>query len=255
MTATTPLLSLAAVPLWAPILLPRRRKLSWFFGIAGLGTLVACGVIWAMTTLRIRSQVALASPVAALTMPYVSTGRRTSAVTEELDRMGIGAAPATPDRHQAEVGKLLGERRKWNVILLLVDTLRADTLPPARKAKPAAFVKKGDTPFLDEWLSTSYRFKVAYSQASRTKRSIPPTFRSIDAHEDVDNLGVSLGEQARQLGLTSLAVAPEYFLMPAAERSQRLVLGFDRVAFYGHDAQEDLVTSAQSLIEGARTSR
>jgi len=249
---STTFLLLAAVPFWEAILLPRRRWTSRIFGAIGVLAMLVSGALWAMTTLRTRSQIALASPIAALAMPYVSTGRSTSAVREELDRMDLAAPARPPARHQAEVGKLLGDRRKWNVVLVLVDTLRADTLPPARKAKGAAYVKKGDTPFLDGWLSKSYRFKVAYSQASRTKRSIPPTFRSIEAHEDVENMGVPLGEQARQLGLTSLAVVPEYFLQPAAERSQRLVLSFDRLAFYGHDSQEDLVTSAKGLIDGAK---
>src|SRR5262249_30481123 len=150
---------------------------------------------------------------------------------------------------RAAVDQLLGGRRDYNVLLVIVDTLRADTLPPAR-GDGQPFATAADTPFLNDWLAQSFRFKVAYSQASRTRRSLPPTFRSTEANEDTEHVGVPLGSQISELGFVPAAVVPQYFLLPESESAQHLLIGFDRVTFYEKDHQEVVVDRARDMFDG-----
>ena len=134
-----------------------------------------------------------------------------------------------------------------SAILIVADTLRADALPPARGAG-TPFAGGGDTPFLDGWLTSTYRFADACSQASQTKGSMPPMFRSLEPFEDPTTIGVALPELMRRAGLLPVAVVPQYFLMPAQARSQQLLQGFERVAVYEKDHQEALVPQAAKLL-------
>src|SRR5690606_30888844 len=128
------------------------------------------------------SELALGSRTAALIVPLIPMPSHV--IWQELARMveRDEARVDAPDAKEA-VDRLLGGRRDYNVLLVIVDTLRADALLPAR-GEGQPFAQDGDTPFLDAWLSKSFRFRRAYSQASRTRRSLPPTFRSLEASED-----------------------------------------------------------------------
>ncbi len=125
----------------------------------------------------------------------------------------------------------LGKKPK-NVVLIVVDTLRGDALYPGDGQETAYYMQPGDTPFLDEWLSSAYRFTNAYSQASRTNRSMPPTFYSREAFEDSVQLGVPLAQRARQVGLTPVAVIPSWFTTPNADDAGSLLEGFEWVDAY-----------------------
>lgn len=140
-------------------------------------------------------------------------------------------------------GRLLGGRRDLSVLLVLVDTLRADAVIPGRgEGKP--FSRTGDTPFLDDWLARSYRFRHVVSQASCTRPSLRPTFRSLDVPDDLGRVGIALGTQARAVGLAPFAVVPPYIESDAAD----LLEGFEQVAVYTKDRQEVAVDRARDLI-------
>ena len=138
--------------------------------------------------------------------------------------------------------------RPQSVLIVLVDTLRGDALPPVRDGDEP-FGKAVATPYLDSWLQQAFRFQNAYSQASKTKASIPPMFRSLEPFEDVTNTGQALSDLARELGLRPVAVVPQYFLLPAQVHSQELLQGFESVDFYEKNQQEKLVPEARHLFE------
>ncbi len=234
-------------------LLVSRPKTRILVGGAGAGLVVAALAIVAILVPGKRSALSVGSRTAGLIVPSFSAPSRV--VAEELDAMDLRADTARKRRDtSAAVDKLLGGRRDYNVLLVIVDTLRADTLPPRRGAGQP-FATDADTPFMNEWLAKSYRFEHAYSQASRTRRSLPPTFRGLEANEDTERSGIALGTQASALGLVPAAVVPQYFLLPESESAQHLLIGFDRATFYEKDHQEVLVDRAHDMFEGLRGQR
>lgn len=135
-----------------------------------------------------------------------------------------------------------------SVLLVVVDTLRGDALPPTRTGA-RRFAAPGDTPRLDAWIDTTYRFKNAYSQSSQTKASMPSMFRSLEPFEDPLTTGVGLSDFARELGLRPVAVVPQYFLMPAQTTSQALLEGFEVVDFYEKDDQDALPKKVEGVLD------
>lgn len=125
-------------------------------------------------------------------------------------------------------------RKPKNVILIVIDAFRADALPPVRSEK-TFYQRPGDTPFFDEWLTSAYRFSNAYSQASRTNRSVPATLYSRETYEDVVQVGVPLALRARQVGLKPLAVVPDWYMLPNSKDAAKLLEGFERVETYRRD--------------------
>ena len=138
-----------------------------------------------------------------------------------------------------------------SVLFVVVDTLRADTLPPVRNGDEP-FSKAYETPVLNRWFKKSYRFSNAYSQASQTKRSLPPTFRSLEPFENPERYGMALGHFARSLGLEPVAVVPQYFLMPAQPHSQALLEGFAQVEVFEKNRQETMLPQARRLLQGLK---
>jgi hypothetical protein len=138
-----------------------------------------------------------------------------------------------------------------SVLFVVVDTLRGDALPPVRTGA-RRFAAPGDTPRLDAWIETTYRFKNAYSQSSQTKASMPSMFRSLEPFEDPLTTGVALSDFARDLGLRPVAVVPQYFLMPAQVTSQALLDGFEVVDFYEKDDQDSLPQKVEGMLDQVR---
>ncbi len=156
-----------------------------------------------------------------------------------------------PSRPRSARGDFFTARPDTNVLLVIVDTLRGDALPPARDGDEA-FVRAGDTPFLDAWLQGSYRFTRSYAQATRTRYSMPPLFHSADPFEDTDRAGLPLATQLARLGRTPVAVVPQYFLMPVELSSRKLLDGFERVAFYEKDRQNEMAGELRAMLQGVR---
>lgn len=233
--------------------LVRARRLPLALGVAAGGLVAAALAVTLFLLPRARSPLVLASRTAALVLPFVPD--RDDLLATELDRLTLDSPrPAALAADRAAVDRLLGGRRDYNVVLVVVDTLRADALPPAR-GRGNFYAHPGDTPFLDRWLDGAFVFRRSYAQASRTRRSMPPTFRSLEACDDVDRLGSPLGAQAAALGFIPVAVVPQYFLMPESESAQQLLIGFERVDFYEKDKQQELVPKVRDLLDGVAGQR
>ncbi len=134
-----------------------------------------------------------------------------------------------------------------NVILLVVDTMRGDVLPPVR-TKESRFFKSSDTPFLNQRLKSAQRFTNAYSQASRTNRSMPATLHSIESFEEKSAAEPSLGARFAALGLVPRAVVPEWFFMPNAGRAGQLLEQFEDVRAFKRSEHHKFTAFAKDAL-------
>ncbi|MDD5308839.1 MAG: sulfatase-like hydrolase/transferase [Deltaproteobacteria bacterium] len=145
----------------------------------------------------------------------------------------------------------------WNVVLLIVDALRADAVPPAR-ADGQAWATATDTPFLDRWLQKAYRFRYAYSQAACTKKSIPPLLRSLESNEDAAHTGVPLGRYVKSLGRVPIASVTSFIVEPRKQVGhtygsvEGALDGFEDVAVYHESAMDEMVPRTLSLLDRHR---
>ena len=140
-----------------------------------------------------------------------------------------------------------------NIVLIVIDALRADALPPSRKPRQP-FAKKGDTPFLDGLVARSYRFERAYSQSSKTQISVPSMFRSLEPFEKLKKTGVSLASQMRSLGRRTIAVIPQYFVISGVVRTRNLLDDFDQVEVIDKQKQDTAIDQAKRALSEAKGS-
>lgn len=253
---TALLLVLSAVRVLDTVVPDKPSRALGGAGIAAAALAVGAIVVTVTLGRASASTLLLSSPVAAQILPVLLPARGNT-VEEELASMDVRAAAqsdSSPEGAEA-AKKLLAGKHDWNVLFVIVDTLRADTLPPARRPGQA-HAEEGDTPYLDSFIARSYRFRAAYSQASRTRRSVPPTFRSIEAHEDTERIGVALGEQISRVGMEPIAIVPQFFFQPHAENAQALLVGFDHAAVYEKDkAEEQLMPIVRDTLDSAKGQR
>ncbi len=142
--------------------------------------------------------------------------------------------------------------RDWNVIFLVLDAARADTYPPVRiEGQQHARVK--DTPFMNEWLRTAYRFRYAYSQAASTLRSMPPLFRSLESYERPEKNGMPFADYAKGLGRKPVAVVPSMFQEPTPALFPAMLEGFEAIDFFKTSEQSAVVPKSLKLIESVKS--
>ena len=139
----------------------------------------------------------------------------------------------------------------YNVLFVTVDTFRADTLPPAR-GEGKRHAQPGDTPRLDAWLDTAFRFRRAYAQASMTHRSLPPTFRSLEAYENPESTGVPLATAMADIGRVPVAVVSNFFIEPRFRRIQQLGEGFHQIAVFDKTEMEREVELVRETLDPLR---
>jgi hypothetical protein len=132
-------------------------------------------------------------------------------------------------------------------VLIVSDAMRADALPPVRR-DGQAHAGVNDTPFLDRWLKGTYRFRVAYSQGTRTERSMPPLFRSLEANENPEKIGQPLSAYMRELGRTPVAVVNNLFMEPRRRRLRGLQEGFEPIGVYEKDTMHTVVPEALRVL-------
>ncbi|MBI2897535.1 MAG: sulfatase-like hydrolase/transferase [Deltaproteobacteria bacterium] len=193
---------------------------------------------------RLRSDLVLTSPVAAGLLRASSAAMPRGTLRAVLSRSrSARAVPRAPSRANGVVAK--------NVVLIVVDSLRADALPPARTERSLGGRRK-DTPFLNRWLKGFALFRHAYAQSGRTRTSMPHMFRSLQPFEDAGRNGAPLAERMAALGRTPVAVVPPYFLMPRDDEAHRLIEGFKEVAVYPMERQEEAVERARRVLEAFR---
>ncbi len=119
----------------------------------------------------------------------------------------------------------------WNVVLIIVDTLRADALGPVR-GRGGPYPEPVRTPFLDSWGENAFRFERAYAQASVTNYSIPPLMRSVESHVDFRKAGVSLPAWMGDSGRHSFALVNQFFVEPHFDTLTNITADFERVSVY-----------------------
>ncbi|MBU1429220.1 sulfatase-like hydrolase/transferase, partial [Myxococcota bacterium] len=124
-----------------------------------------------------------------------------------------GAAPQAPPA--APLGRQ-HLRRRPNVILITIDSLRADHVGFLGYERPT-------TPHLDAYAARGVRFARAYAQAPQTKASVPSIFtgryfsevdRSPDLWARVHDENHTLAEAARDAGYFTAGVPSHRFFLP-----------------------------------------
>ncbi len=185
------------------------------------------GAAWGGRTLLPRTrEVALrVSPALAIAVPWLVPRADRNVLRSAI------LADAAPHARTSTEPIQLGRKPK-NVVVILVDALRADALSHGRRGSTLAS-RAGDTPFLDRWLASAYRFTSAYAQASRTNRSVPSALHSSEPFESPTELHLPRpAARARELGLSPIAVLPDWYLLPNSGEAGALLDGFDSVSTY-----------------------
>lgn len=220
-----------------------RRPLARTLG-ALVGSTLALA-LWLGSTTQIRGALVLRSSFARVWMPLTLPAARTTVLRDVLAELDVRARPLPAP---TVVDDLSAFRRpeRWNLVLVVVDTMRADTLPPVRPPEGLPFARPGDTPRIDAWLETAHRFEVAYAPASTTKGSMPAMLRSREV-SDPPLSGETLAERMARLGVVPLAVVHSYFKPARRLRIEAALDGFARVVDYGNEDAASAVSRALEL--------
>jgi arylsulfatase A-like enzyme len=129
-----------------------------------------------------------------------------------------------------------------SVLLVTVDALRADALPPVRDGT-RAHAQPGDTPVLDAFVAESFAFTHAVAPATFTFGALPAMFASTTAHEGAVAGTAWLPEAMRDSGRTTFAVVDRFFEGSAERRA--ILVGFDHVDTH---ATADMHTAVDQTI-------
>ncbi|MBX7084383.1 MAG: sulfatase-like hydrolase/transferase, partial [Nannocystaceae bacterium] len=219
------------------------------FALAIAAAVVLAPWPWLAMDKRMRQTLLLRSPVAAewirnvLPMPPPSLLHDTLAALDV--HAGSLAAPAPPRAGPPPIPP------PANVVLVVVDTLRADALPPVRPPEGTRFAPPRHTPRLDAWIGESVCFARAYTPATETRRAMPAMMRSLDASDDPLTTGIDLGRRLEPTGLQPMAVAHSYFLPGKYPAIAALFDGFDEVRSYESEAIDTAVPHALELVAGS----
>jgi hypothetical protein len=188
-------------------------------------TFVAAPLSWATMSGPTRSALVLRSAVARDWIRNAMPQRPKTLLRDMLAAVDVQAGAYAPSEIVAPPVEFAG-RGRHNIVLVVVDTLRGDALPPARPDDGMPFVLPGDTPRMDAWLDGAYRFRHAYSTSTKTHRAMPTMFRSIRAGDDPLNSGVPLGRRMEALGLRPGASVNTFFIAQKFPQIAALMDGF-----------------------------
>ncbi|MGB1699921.1 MAG: sulfatase-like hydrolase/transferase, partial [Nannocystaceae bacterium] len=199
-----------------------------------------------------KGELVMHSPLAGHLMRALGFGGSTQ-VGEFFSTDGQGELMATLDLPRG----LIKTDDDWNVLLVIVDTLRADALPPVR-TRDTEYVEAADTPFLNDFIAGSFQFSRAYAQAAATHYSVPTLFRSIEAFEDAGAVGTPLPVYMNELGRPSFGVFNRFFIQPhtkkqhrAGDRLKDLTEDFDRIGVYDEREQNELIPLVGEQLDAA----
>lgn len=204
---------------------PRWSSRAWVFATATALVCVAGPASWAAMSSTTRSALVLRSAMARDWIRNAMPQRAKRLLHDMLASLDVGAGTYAPSE-QAPAAVTFEGRGRRNIVLVVVDTLRADALPPARPEAGMPFAQPGDTPRLDAWMEGAYRFRYAYSTSTKTHRAMPTMFRSIRAGDDPLNSGVTLGLRMEALGLRPGAVVNTFFIAEKFPQIAALMDGF-----------------------------
>lgn len=137
----------------------------------------------------------------------------------------------------------------WNVVLLISDAMRADTLPPNRRTiNPKKHAHPGDTPFLDGLIPKSFTFQYAYSPSNVTDVSMPSIFTGLTPETLRHKKGTPLSEKIAKSGRKPIAVVNDLF-RSKRKKFNSLLRGFERVTSYSEKNQSRAVDTMLSAID------
>lgn len=195
-----------------------------------------------------RGTLALRSPTARewirLGMPNSDQGL----LRVELGDLDPNAGELAWDEADALPRGLIAGREGYNVLFVVVDALRADTLPPVRPPDGTPFAGASDTPFLDAWIAGAYRFAWAYGASTQTHRAMPTLFKSVEIY-DAPAAGTPLAVRMERLGLTPVATINEYFLIERHDAVATLTEGFEAIDVYEKVDPSVVVPRAIEMID------
>lgn len=173
----------------------------------------------------------------------------------------VGVATAMPPSHGSDASRGAAPDGAPNVLVIVVDTLRADHLP-------AYGYEGGRTPNLDRFAQDAVRYEQAFANASWTRPSFASilTGRYASSHgvmgkpDSLPDDAVTLPEALREGGYETAAFVTNFNVGPYFNFQQ----GFDEYAFLepefvlGADdsaAKLLLVQTMRQVIEGVRAAR
>jgi len=213
---------------------------GWAFVLAVLGGLSLAALI---VLRRLHAIVAVkpAALVALVACTILGGGCRSS---HDEPRAGSGSAPRPelPPPSDAVVAPDVIATERPNVVVILVDTVRADRLGVAGYKRDGRSL----TPHLDRFAATATRFTHAYAHASNTPRSFPTIMTSrlpsqITFHKSFHNFpavlddNVMLFEVLAAAGLHTASFSSHFYFEPRRKVGQG-------VAEYDNGGALDLVS-------------
>jgi hypothetical protein len=209
---------------------------------------------WFGASSRVRAELLLYSPVARDWIRTVMPQRKSTPLRNALESLDVAAGAVEGQRADVPRG-LIPAARDMNVLLIVVDAMRSDAIPPARPVDGKPFASPGDTPFLDEWVAGTFRFSRCYAAATVTHLSMPSMMRSIQPFEDPEATGEALGTRVESLGYAPLAVVVEYFLASKYPEATALLDGFDDVVVYEKKDNDTMLPSTRKMLEERKGQR
>jgi Sulfatase/HEAT repeats len=218
---------------------------------AAVAFVVAALPLWFAMPGTTRAALILRSPVAREWIRHAMPERAPSLLRDELLQMDVGAGELAA-AGEVEAPRGLIDAHDYNIVLVVVDTLRADALLPSRPEQGTEFAHPGDTPFLDEWLAGTVRFSNSHAAATMTHKSMPNLFRSIEVADDPILTGVPLGRRMEELGRVPEAVVIDYFYAAKYPSAGALLDGFDDVAVFDKRISDTAVPKALETLERLR---
>lgn len=205
--------------------------------------------LWLSMSSSTRAELLLRSSVIEHWIRHATPHRRQAVLRGQLAELDSNAGRYVP-ADELELPRGLIDARDMNVVLIVVDTMRADTLPPNRGDEGVPWAQPGDTPFIEDWLSHSYHFTRAYAAATNTGRSTPTLMRSIQSFDDPYD-GVPIGPRMQGLGYTASAVVLDFFIAGKQKAAGSLLQGFDDVQVFERAQTGVAVPTALEQIERA----
>ncbi len=231
---------------------PSDRWLRRGAPVASLLALVA-PLMWFNMSGPTRGALVLRSPIAADWLRQTRGRGGAHLLHDTLADLDVEEGQYDPDSASAPRGLIDG--REYNVLLVVVDVMRADALPPARPEEGNAFSHVGDTPNLDAWIEGTYRFRNTYTVATKTHLAMPAMFRSVEASDNNVTMGVPLGLRMEALGRTPVAVAIDYFFAPKSASVAALVEGFGEMVFYEKKHNEEAIPATIEMLRSVKDER
>lgn len=244
---------IAAVLLFERVLasMPTPRR-SRGLVVATVVASLAAPTLWFGMSDATRRQLVLHAPLARLWIRHAMPSPRSTLLGDVLARADAGARF---DPEVADAPRGLVDGRDYNVVLVVVDTMRADSVPPARPEGGLPFVQAGDTPNLDRWIAGAYRFSHAYTVSTKTHRTMPSIFRSTQITDDIATMGVPLALRMAALGRSTAAVTLDYFLSSKFRQVTALVEGFEDMTFYEKKHANDAMPEVIETLRGLKDER